>query len=150
MKNPKEKAINLIVLFALLLYIICAIFTYYACIKSEEINSTASIFFTMMNGTIGGIIATILGVKVDTNSPSINKRKNIGKSNIVYHSNKEEDKTKEYVTYAYIGVYFLIGFITIIFAIIEIGECIDFLQKQALTFIGLVMAIVLAYFQREE
>jgi hypothetical protein len=156
----KEGIINFMVIVALLGYIICSVLLFKEAFelkgKENPENNPALLYLaSALTGLVGGIVAAAFGVKTKgdgmesmstggTPTPSGKlKIQRIGE----FAMGANEEKLKERLGNLYAWAYILIGVASIVIWAVLDAEATQSVTTNATTFIGMMLAIVSAFFK---
>jgi hypothetical protein len=156
----KEGIINFMVIVALLGYIICSLLLFKEAfeLKGQEnpkTNPALMYLASALTGLVGGIVAAAFGVKtkgdgVETLNSSGNPTSS-GKIKIQrvgeFAMGANEEKLKEILGSLYAWAYILIGVASIVIWAMLSADATQSITTNATTFIGMMLAIVSAFFK---
>lgn len=156
----KEGIINFMVIVALLGYIICSLLLFKEAfeLKGQENPKTNPALMYMasaLTGLVGGIVAAAFGVKTDSDANALNTSggaaTSSGKLKIQrvgeFAMGANEEKLKEKLGNLYAWSYILVGVASIVIWAVLSTDATQSITTNATTFIGMMLAIVSAFFK---
>lgn len=154
--NNKEAIINFIVIIALVGYVVCSIFLFIEAFELRDhevqlINPALMHVTSALTGLVGGIVAAAFGITSNeeliedatTSLISKQKMKRIGE----YALSGQEEKFKERIGNLYAWAYILVGISSLIIWGILNTNATQSITSAGTTFLGMVVAIVGAFFK---
>jgi hypothetical protein len=150
----KEGIINFMVIVALLGYIICSVLLFKEAfeLKGQEnpkTNPALMYLASALTGLVGGIVAAAFGVKTNPDDASASassgkiKMQRVGE----FAMGANEEKLKEKLGTLYAWAYILVGTASIVIWAILSTDATQSITTNATTFIGMMLAIVSAFFK---
>ncbi len=156
----KEGIINFMVIVALLGYIICSLLLFKEAfeLKGQENPETSPALMyiaSALTGLVGGIVAAAFGVKTkDDGVGAMNNAESKALSGRLkmqrvgeFAMGANEDKLKERLGNLYAWAYILVGIASIVIWAILSADATQSITTNATTFIGMMLAIVSAFFK---
>lgn len=159
----KEGIINFMVIVALLGYIICSLLLFKEAfeLKGQEnpkTNPALMYLASALTGLVGGIVAAAFGVKTDSDGNDANALNTSGSTATSsgklkiqrvgeFAMGANEEKLKEKLGNLYAWSYILVGVASIVIWAILSTDATQSITTNATTFIGMMLAIVSAFFK---
>ncbi|SNR17685.1 hypothetical protein [Tenacibaculum jejuense] len=155
----KEAIINFIVIVALLGYIVSSVLLFIEAFEvkeNNELKANPALMYiaSALTGLVGGIVAAAFGVKSndDTENENLeNKPKSSGNTKMKrmgeFAMTASDEKLKEKLGNLYAWAYILIGLASIVVWAILNTDATQSITNAATTFVGMMLAIVGAFFK---